>query len=396
MGKLFAYEIKKNILRLSLLFVLLGLAAVNVYKLRETVRYKGSMGYAVAIKGEKDFGDVMKEKFYGEITPQKIDEIKAYSEKMGAIIASGNYDTQNPSDEFYTGYAYGDYNVIGEIRTAVRNAYLYPNTIIELKQRADACIDFFSGKNEYEVRKYELLKTFYNNRKIGVYGDYEAVRLFFDYEFSAFVIMILMIFVFSATFSNERLTGTDKIIGSSGRGANVFWAKQLTLYAFAATMTIIFSITDLIVFGSYYRLGFLEQPLYAVSTYRFTPIDISVLGAVWLSCVFKTIALVFVGEVILLISSLTKNSGAAITLCFAVIGALIFANGYVPEWVSPFTLFSTEKMISEFKCLNVFGYPVPEFAVTLTIAVIFIVTLHVICYRKTARKIKLYAGVNAK
>ena len=385
MWKLFCYEIKKNVLKLPLLFLLIGLAAVNLYKIRETVRYAGSDGYTIIMKGEESPFQKMESAFYGEINSELIEKIQAYSDKMGAIIAGGNYDTENASDEFYTGYAFGDNNVIDEIKEAVREAYMYPNSIMELKQRA----------NEYEVRKNELLKTLYNGRKIIFYGGYEAVELYFDYEFSAFVIMIIMLFVFSAAFSNEMLTGTDKIIKSSGRAGSIFWAKHFTMYAFAAALTIIFSLTDILYFGRFYGLGFFDQPLYAIPEYRFAPYNITIFGAIVLSCLFKTLALIFVGEVIMLISSLTKNLGAAMTLCFAAIGAMIFANGYIPEFASPFTLFSAEKMLGEFKCLNIFGYPVPEFIVTILLTLVYTAVLHIICYRKTAQKIRLKTEVSA-
>ncbi|MDE6592640.1 MAG: ABC transporter permease [Oscillospiraceae bacterium] len=396
MGKLFIYEIKKNILKLSLLFLLIGLLAVNFYKIRETVRYEGAGGFFLILYGEESPSDTMKKFFYGEITAEKIQEIQAYSDKMAAIIAEGNYDTKNPSNEFYTGYAYGDNNVIGEIKRAVRDAYLYPNSMAELKGRADKCIDFFSGRNQYEVRKNELLKTLYNGRKISVYGNFEAVDLYLDYEFSAFVIMISMIFAFSAIFSVEAFTGTDKIINSGGRAKSSFRAKQFTMYAFAAALTLVFSLIDILSFGSYYGLSFLDQPLYTLSDYHFSPYSLTIIGAIMLSLLFKTIALIFAGEVILTVSSLTKNLGAAMTLCFAAIGVLIFINGYIPEWLSPFTLFSTEKMIGEFKCLNIFGCPVLEPIVTLLSTVVYIVSLHIICYIRTAKRARLITEVRAK
>ena len=60
MGKLFYYEIKKNILKLSLLFLLIGLFAVNAYKIRETVRYEGLGGYSLIVYGETDLSEKMK------------------------------------------------------------------------------------------------------------------------------------------------------------------------------------------------------------------------------------------------------------------------------------------------------------------------------------------------
>lgn len=86
----------------------------------------------------------------------------------------------------------------------------------------------------------------------------------------------------------------------------MFWAKHFTLYAFAAALTVILSTADLLYFGRFYGLGFLGQPLYTIPEYRFAPYDITILGAIALYCIFKTLALIFAGEIIMLISSFTK------------------------------------------------------------------------------------------
>ena len=390
MGKLFLFESKKNVLKLSLLFLLIGLIVVNFYKLWESVRYEGISGTFVAA-GEEVGKLKMKSAFYGEITAEKIEEIQAYSKKMAAIIASGDYNRENPSNEFFSGFAYGDNNIINEIKSDVRAAYMYPNEMNRIKETADSCIEFFEGKSEYEVRKNQLIKNMYNNRKISVYSDFEAEKLYLNYEFSSFVIMILMIFAFSSIFSEESITGTDKIISSAGRAKSSFWAKQLLMYTFAAVLTVFFSLTDLLTFGSYYDVNYFEQPLYSISNYRSSPYNFTIIGAVVLSCLFKITALIFTGEVILTVSAFTKNLGASITLCFAIISGLIFINGYIPDWLSPFTLFSMEKMTSEFECMNVFGFPVLTLVITPIFTAACIILLHFICYSKTAKS-KLKGG----
>jgi len=235
-----------------------------------------------------------------------------------------------------------------------------------------------------EAKKGELIKNASYNRSIPVYGRYDAFSLFLDYEFSAFIIVILLIFVFSSTYSNEKATGTDRIIKSCGRAGSTFIAKQLTMLCFVVATVILFAIIDLIGLGFYYGLEFIEQPLYAIQDYQFTPLNISIGMAVILSCLFKIFALAFIGEVIILISTLTKNTGAAIVLCFGVIGAMIFASPYIPEHLNPFTLISTKKLISDFEFVNVLGNPVPLYIAAPIIALLLTLILAAVCYIRTS------------
>lgn len=385
MFKLFGYEFKKNIFKISLLVLLLSLCIVNLYKHMETVRYYGTNGYTITMMGERPLGENMYNHFKGELTSEKINDMIAYQKKMEELIASGKYVQTETYDEFFSGYLYGDRNCIRMIiDEEVKYAYLYPNTMIELREKSDEYIDFYKDINPYEAKKGELIKNASYNRSIPVYGRYDAFSLFLDYEFSAFIIVILLIFVFSSTYSNEKATGTDRIIKSCGRAGSTFIAKQLTMLCFVVATVILFAIIDLIGLGFYYGLEFIEQPLYAIQDYQFTPLNISIGTAVVLSCLFKIFALAFIGEVIILISTLTKNTGAAIVLCFGVIGAMIFASPYIPEHLNPFTLISTKKLISDFEFVNVLGNPVPLYIAAPIIALLLTLILATVCYIRTS------------
>lgn len=50
----------------------------------------------------------------------------------------------------------GDLNYSEETADKMRYAYLYPNQMIELKQRADENIEFYTGRSDFEVRKTSL------------------------------------------------------------------------------------------------------------------------------------------------------------------------------------------------------------------------------------------------
>lgn len=394
MRKLLIFELKKNIFKLSILILFLCLVAVNFYKIHETVRVEGKMG-AVVSSGETDKPEEMKAQFYGEINDKLIKKVQSYSDKMSAIIDSGNFDTKTPSDEFYTGFAYGDNNVIKEIMNEIRAAYLYPNRLYDLCNSADECIAFFEDKDKYEVRKNELMKEMYNGRKITEYRNFEAIRLFCDYEFSSLLVIIMLIFAFSATYSNEKLTSTDKIIKSCGCDKKTFIAKHISLVLFVAILVLFFTVIDLIGFGNYYGISSLNLPLYSIEEYRLTPFNITILGAIGLSCVFKFIAFLFLGELIIFISAFTKNHGVAMAVSFVLIGVIIFAGEYIPSFLSPISLVNTENMLKEFKCVNMFGEPLFQLAVNIMTTVTLTVILHCTCFVKIIGSSRLLKAVKS-
>ena len=89
MLKLFGYEFKKNIFKISLLVLLLSLCLVNLYKHMETVRYYGTSGYTITMMGERPLGENMYNHFKGELTSEKINDMIAYQNKIEELIASG-------------------------------------------------------------------------------------------------------------------------------------------------------------------------------------------------------------------------------------------------------------------------------------------------------------------
>lgn len=401
MLKLYRYELKKNIFRLSLIFLAAAALLINFYKQFETVRYYGENGYQLTMVGENP-SDIyaIYDEFKGEINESSIEKLSLYNDKMKKIIDSGNYSKTEASDEYYTGYVWGDYFQTTMMIEDVRYAYLYPNRMADINQKADEAIDFYKNLSTYEVRKNQLIKQLYAEREITVYGKYNSFELYFDYEFSSFLILILMIFVFSSTFSVESSTGTKNIMKASGGLKSVFISKQLALLTFAAAAVILFTFADLIGFGRFYGLEFSRQPLYAIEAYSNTPLNISIFTGIIIFSVLKVVVLFFLGEVIFVISALTKNTGVSLCLSFFALGALIFACGLIPTEYSVFSLFSFKTMFEKLTVVNILGFPVPSFVIALVLCIFLTSVAAVLCgyifvYRKhkaVSKKTVLISG----
>lgn len=149
---------------------------------------------------------------------------------------------------------------------------------------------------------------------------------------------------------------------------------------FITVLIVLFAVMDIVRFSSFYDGSFINQPLYAIEEYRYTPLNVTVFGAVMLSLLGKLLALVFIGEIVLLISSFTKNAGFSITLCFAAGGAMIIISEHINPLFSPLSLLNVESWMKDFNCVNIFGYPVLSFIVQFVITAALIALLTAICY----------------
>ena len=73
--KLFKYELKKNVIRLSVFILLLALIGVNLFKQHETARFLGDSRIAIGVEDKSSLGRKMYEEYKGELTLQKFEEI---------------------------------------------------------------------------------------------------------------------------------------------------------------------------------------------------------------------------------------------------------------------------------------------------------------------------------
>ena len=383
--RLFKYELKKNILRISVLLLLLALVLVNAYKQYETAKFLGESGIATGVQYKSDLGRPMYEAFKGELSTEKLEKIKSYHDKMGELIHSSDFKPTNESDDrFYSGFAMGDFNESSRTIDRMMYAYTYPNLMIELKERANENITFYEGRSDYEVRKNCLVAELYTGRKIKVYGNYGAFKLYFDYEFSTLVIIVMLIYAFATSFTNEKATGTDRIIRSCHRGESVYLTKHVVMLLFIFISVVLFTLLDVVRFCSFYDGTFINQPLYAIEEYKYTPFNITILGAIILSTFAKLVALSFVGELVFVISSFTRNSGLAIALSFASAGAVILISEHIPSVFSPLSLVNAESWLKDPQFINILGHPALSLFVQLAFAVVLTIALAIICYLKTA------------
>lgn len=348
------YELKKYILKPSVFICLIIFAVVNFVKFFELYYNFGGGRGQLADNGAGAGVVELYEKYGGIITDEKIAGLKAdldFAEKSFAE----NGVTEEASDKFYTGYAYGDKNEISDIIKKYQSAILYENTANELSQKADENARFFAGKNDYEQRKNELIRDTFSGRYIGQCVRSNGWETLFDFKFSAILTMLLIALMLSPIFAGERADGFDRLIISSGKRGAAIRSKLLTAGIVAFTVTLIFFILDVSYTFTVYGLSCFDAPLYAI--YPNAPLNVTLLGALATAFIMRLAAMLFMAACVVLISSFYKNTGAALIISVLFGAALVVLTELLPSAFNPLELVYSSEFFSNFDTVNLFGLP---------------------------------------
>lgn len=152
------------------------------------------------------------------------------------------------------------------------------------------------------------------------------------------------------------------------------------MYAFCAAITVIMTFTDILSFGCRYGIEFLEQPIYAIHSFTYAPLDISIFTAILITAFMRFLLTVLIGEIVLLISSTQKNIGISYALSFCAIGALIYLHGWVPSQFSPFSMICMSNFFTDAEFVNVLGFPVLNIIFLPILTILLCVTVNLICF----------------
>ena len=209
------YELKKYILKPSLLICIIVLILLNFVKVFELYYYTGG-GRAVLSGNAVQGTDILYDKYSGKITDEKINGLK--TELANAEQMLKEYGIiEEPIEGTYCGYPYGDVNLFKDLISSYEYAILYSNKSTEITENAMANAEFYSDKSRYEYRLSKLYEDCYKGRSLDSFYQSEGHKVIFDYKFSALLSMFIIVLAISPIVSKEYVIGYNKLISSSGK-----------------------------------------------------------------------------------------------------------------------------------------------------------------------------------
>ena len=357
--KMLLFELKKYVLKPSVIVFLALFAIVNFVKFFEIYYYFGGGRYSVSGTDNISAGyDVLYAKYGGSITQEKINGIIAeYYEAQQKLDQRGIGETYY--DDCYTGYPYGDVGLFRDMLIpAYEYAILYANTANEVSELAKENVAFFTDVNEFETKKNTLISETFNGRYVDYCVNSDGWTTFFDYKFSTILVMLMLVLALSSVFSGERAGGFDKLIVSSGKRKAAVRSKLIMAAVYAFTLTLVFFALDVFYVAVFHGLDCFSAPVYAIEAYKYCPFDITLFGALLLTFFGRCSAMLLFAAITAFVSSFGKNTAVSLGVSVFGGGILIFLSDILPAPINPLALSYMSKAYSEFSVVSIFGQPV--------------------------------------
>lgn len=371
--KIILYEIKKSWFKLPILFLLIVLSLINVYKLTSFYKNMGHFGESSGVrKAYYTFYKI----YSGEITNEKINDAIENYNKL-AVLASDENNINKYSQDTASGYIYGDYityeaYVIPELEYAVT----YPNKANEICSNAYENITFYTEHNNYEdAEKNEYIYKLYKDRKVKNYNLTEWVKIYFEYDFSSLLVIIMIIIGLAPSFSTENESGMIIQIKSYGKLGKAVNAKTISAIIYILLLNVFFVFCDLLTINCLCGIDGLFNPIYSSEFFGNSPFNFSIFTAIFICALGKYAALLMIGEIVFLISAISKNSIISLCICFIAITLLMISANKNSIIVNPVNMLLVYKLLEKFDCTIIFGKPILSLYIALAIYIIVIVAL---------------------
>lgn len=384
--KMISFELKKYVLKPSVLAFALLFVFINLVKFFEIYYYFGGGRSAVAGYNSMSEGyDKVYSIYGGEITQEKIDGINAeYAEAQQKLSERGVGDIVY--DDCYTGYPYGDVELFkNNIIPGYEYAVFYRDSAEKISAAAEENVEYYIGTNDYETRRNRLISDVFEGRYVDYYVSSDGWTTLFDYKFSTILVMLMIIMTFSPVFSGERADGFDRLIISSGKRRAAVRAKLTASSIFTFSATVLFFLCDILYVSVFHGLSCLGAPVYAIGDYMNCPFTITLFGAVLLTFAGRLIAMLFFSSLTGFISSFGKNTALSLFLSIAAGAELIVLSDVIPDAMNPLGLAYSSHFFKKFSVENIFGFPVFTAAAAVLFTVLLTITLNAAALRRALK-----------
>ncbi len=365
--RLLGYECRKAFWTPVMLIFLMVLLCMNGWRIADSFRQADRW---------KEYGKVYSA-FYngyvGEITEEKWTHLTTiYSplkEKADTMSLSYEYSPDAYTYSEGTDYAFFTqrfYDQMAYDRSYGENAAAWSVNARKFQKL------YKQAGNTYGISQMKTLEKTFEGRVISNFTETWSWEVLLTHDYSAMLVLLLSIFALSGVFVTERETDMMMLLRTTQKGGGATVGAKLTaamLYTLCACI-LFFGEDFLIVFLMSRRTQALSSPVYTLRFFRMTPLTMT-LGQYFLwAAVVKTLGIFFCGWIILLISSLAKQSLTAFFLSFGVLtGCVVLREfsgcAYLLKAFNPMELVVPRDLVRECTFCNFFEMAVPLHIIVL-------------------------------
>lgn len=377
MNSIIFHEFKKiatNKLLIGIVFMLLFANAFNIYQSNDKFHDKFNIDSTEAQW-------CIYERLEGEITEEKINWLNSYIATLEPIV--------NGESEELPGYyfnAYGDLTFSVNFLDTIEKTQDYSNRIDNLIKTNNEQLNIYRQKNnEYLIKTAEYVSDTYSSREISSFYNVEAYDTYFDYNFSSFLIL-LIIFLFTASlYAGENEIGMTSLMRSTPRGRiELSNAKQTAMVLFIAVISALFLICDFLMFLWCLRLRGIQCPLYAIKSFEYTPLVISIGEFIVLNAMLKIVGFICFALISCVFSSILKKSylvfSTDLIMCLCLMLLSVYSGGVLDyiNLFNPINMLLNRDLFANFNVVNIFGTPIFKYIISYACIAFFVCILSAI------------------
>ena len=395
----FYLEARKNILRRYTIIALILFLCLNTVKIITDYKSGEIKPVAANTSGMQAGYNEIYEKVKGEITEKTVSFVTSEYQRLDKLTADGTY-SRKPQEGTYSGYIFGDYYLF--------HSYFYPYMEYSVKYssemekvltQAEENLKFYQeNKNKAETTKNAYILDHYNGRSISEFYLYDGWESLLSYDFSDLLILLLLVLAVAPAFTCEKENGMILILSSCKRGRwPMLFSKCGSAVIFSWSITALFALFNLLIFGLLCGFEGWNSPLYAIESYRNTPFSGSVLMFYVLICGAKAIGFSVTVLLLIFLSACFKKS---MYPCLAGMGLCIILN-YCSGWalssvwwkqvlacISPFTLTNGNLLLERLLGVSFGGIYVLQIFIVLIVQMVMAYLLIMAIRRKLCCKWK--------
>jgi hypothetical protein len=319
------------------------------------------------------------EDFSGKIDSHKIDKLLAHLENAEKKIAYNTGSRRLDDPDMLTGSAYRDKLLLSKgYVTPMEYFYMYHDWSNKIVKTSVDNIAFYERySNLYKVRESKRIAALFSNRKIENFSYMEMYDYYFYYDFSVLLVLILCVYGSSSIFITDKVIGFDRVLRTNiNGGGKTTFAKLIAFILFMAQVAVLFFITEFCVFNIVFKnVNNFSMPLYSVSHYRYTPLEIGIFQYCTLDFFLKLLGFITIGTSCLTISTFFKEDVPAfLTNLLLVIFILlqmdtVMGTGKIfLKTINPFALLVNRTLFMNTEFINVLGFPILTYRVSILFA----------------------------
>ena len=291
------FEFRKHFLRLPVCAVVIIFLLLDAFQISNV--YQDKSIFSIVPEWQARYENLYPV-YGGQITDKKIKELMTY---YRPLKAEGNL---HPGSEYEEALMLQKCFV-----EPLQYAYEYRQDAAQISKRALENADFYQQMgNIYASRENQQIAGMFSGRWIPELHYTEMYQHYLQYDFSVFLVLLLVIYGLVNVFVLEKETEMELLLQTTIQGKRKSaTAKLLASVLFVIIISILFWLADFLLFGCMF--GSFDGgncPIYAIEYFEASALSMSLFFYALGTMVLKTVGALIFGMIVLLLSRLCKNT----------------------------------------------------------------------------------------